>query len=110
MQDKINEIIDYIQEEEQPKHKISEENIKWLNKVSCGNFEGVMEALIDLFYINQYINNIIAVHNSKSKDKIFLNVLDLMREIEIENIIEKNTGKKWDDIKDDLKGSGRYDN
>jgi hypothetical protein len=49
----------------------------------------LLEALKKLYKVNQNINKIIADYNSKSKEKIGLNVSDLMREIEIESLLGK---------------------
>jgi len=51
--------------------------------------EELINALKKLYKVNQNVNEIIADHNSKSKEKIGLNVLDLMREIEIESLLKR---------------------
>lgn len=58
----------------------------------------LIEKLVALYKINQNINNIIAEFNYTAKEKIGLNVIDLMHEIDIEYFIRKITDKKWEDI------------
>lgn len=60
----------------------------------------LIKALVKLYKINQNINNIIAEFNHTAKEKIGLNVLDLMNEIEIKKLLETHIGKKWEEIKE----------
>jgi len=91
-------IIDLIKQLENDNKKLKQEKTDILNTLKAVNEirdklraekKELKEALLKLYEINQNINNFIAEHNSKSKDKIFLNVLDLMDEIEIEQLLNK---------------------